>query len=655
MDSRRIIADRYRIVKSVSGGMGIVHFCIDTQDNDYPLALKTFKPEYLSDHRIRDRFLREATIWIELGSHQNIVQAYKVFHNSNDHSVYLIMELIPAPLGSNDPSLRSFIANNPIISYEKSLTIILGIVRGMKYAVSILPSIVHRDLKPENILLGANTQPKITDFGLAGVQIEPILSYMQNSTPPYKRNITNNGIVGTPCYMSPEQWKGQQVDCRSDIYAVGCILYELIIGELAVQANSIEELMAAHISGMALRNVNNANLKPSIRNLLQKCVHPQSDGRFGNWQEFEKEVEILLKNEFHVEIPDNLILTDVSSYGQYQKSESMLAIGAAYINLGEFIIGQSYFEKAYSIAKKHGFKVLQGLAHANIGVSLSSQGDFVNAIRFYENAINLFVQLNEQNQIINHTGNIGNAYLGLHDLDKAFQYIEKAYKMSKDIGDLHGQAIWLGNLGNVYLAQSAWDKALETFQLALSMTINSKDRISVCMHLGGISSAFAGMGNFRKASENCNLALSEAQRIGDQHTIGLLYCEMGNIQFKQNQYDEGINSFATSIDIAKRVNDKYLLLKATVNLANCFVCKNRVENAKPLLEDAMKTAYDIGAIDVRARAEWSLGIIDQIQGSYGDAILHLRNAVVDFKTQNMPEYFEASKYLLNVRKKLGLL
>jgi len=91
-----IIAERYEIIKSFAGGMGVVYLCIDKLDNDSPIALKTIQSKFLPNLESREKFLHEAQVWIELGWHPNIVQAYRAEYIIQTHEIYLALELIPS-------------------------------------------------------------------------------------------------------------------------------------------------------------------------------------------------------------------------------------------------------------------------------------------------------------------------------------------------------------------------------------------------------------------------------------------------------------------------------------------------------------------------------------------------------------------------------
>jgi hypothetical protein len=107
--SGTLIANRYEIAsRPMMGGMGIVYICLDRQE-DHPVVLKTFKPEYLPDRAARDRFLREGHAWISLGRHLHVVRCYEVRRTDDGLEVYLALELIAKALGYPDASLRSWL------------------------------------------------------------------------------------------------------------------------------------------------------------------------------------------------------------------------------------------------------------------------------------------------------------------------------------------------------------------------------------------------------------------------------------------------------------------------------------------------------------------------------------------------------------------
>jgi serine/threonine protein kinase len=653
-NNQKCIGNRYNIIETHAGGMGYVHYCLDTKENNFPVALKTFKPEFLSDRITRERFIREASIWVDLGFHPNIVQAYKVLHVAEDQSIFIIMQLIPTPSNFSDPTLRSQLLNSSHFPLEKSLRITLGIIQGMRHATSKISNLVHRDLKPENILLDTNGQPKITDFGLAHVRSYPIVGTELNQ-PSLNNNITQAGGLGTPLYMSPEQWLGTEVNERSDIYSLGCILYEMLTGHFAVEANSIIELRDGHLSGNAVKNVNQTNLDSTVKKLLIKCLDVNNQNRFGNWNEFGEILIRILNDKLNIQIPIDTIPIDISLLNQYQKAESYLAIGVAYINIGKIINSKRYFEEAQYIAEKQNFPNIRALAIANQGTTFLNQGYPEKAIEYFKQSINIFQSLGELNQICYHIGNIGNAYFELYDLEKAKSYYENAISLAEKLNDLQSKSRIIGNLGNIYLAKQDFKTALRLFQSAYDISKDLQDRSINCKHIASIASTLEGMGNYQKSLEYFKLSLNEAINIGDRSTEGFLYLSIGNLLYKQNKTKDGISNCKIALNIGREINDQYLTAKALGNLATGYLQLNQVKTATPLLKEAILIAKEINANDIYARASWSLGLSFELELKFNEAISYLLDAVNLFKSLNMIEYAQASEHLKRLRKDLGLL
>ena len=296
--SGSIIANRYEVVQgpaekhSLAGGMGLVYLCMDHQENR-PIALKTFRPEFLPDRAARDRFLREGATWVDLGRHPNIVRCYNIDHIGHGREVYLALELVSQEQGHRDASLRSWL-DQPI-PLEQTLLFILQIVRGMKHAHMKIPGFVHRDLKPENILVGRDKIPslganrlRVTDFGLANIlsisKAQSSFNLGDKTRPRHnlRRTQLTYGIVGTPLYMAPEQWKAGEIGVYTDIYALGCILSEMLTGKQTVFGNDLNSLEQAHCAGQV--QVLPSSFPAVIRDLVDNCLQVSSEKRYQDWE-----------------------------------------------------------------------------------------------------------------------------------------------------------------------------------------------------------------------------------------------------------------------------------------------------------------------------------------------------------------------------------
>ncbi|MCB1568470.1 MAG: protein kinase [Xanthomonadales bacterium] len=208
----------YRIVRTLGrGGMATVYLA-EQQSVQREVALKVMSTTLLGDEQFGERFLREARIAARL-SHPNVVQIFDVGICGEYH--YIAMEYVPggAVMG------RSNQARTPGFA----LSVTSQIASALDYAGS--HNIVHRDIKPDNILLRADGTAVLTDFGIARAADA-------------SRMTRTGAVIGTPHYMSPEQARGQTLDGRADLYSLGIVLYELLVGHAPYQA---EDSMAVGI------------------------------------------------------------------------------------------------------------------------------------------------------------------------------------------------------------------------------------------------------------------------------------------------------------------------------------------------------------------------------------------------------------------------
>jgi serine/threonine protein kinase len=214
---------RYELLTELGrGAMGIVYLARDPKI-DRLVALKTISLEGYGSAEVsayRARLFHEAQAAGRL-SHPRIVTIFDVGESSDTLTPYIVMEYVP---GNSLEEVLS--AKDGRLPLENALRITQELAEALDYAHA--RSIVHRDIKPSNIIIAEDGQPKITDFGIAKLNIP-------DSTRP-------GSVQGTPAYMSPEQWNGRPVDGRSDLFSLGVILYTLLTGHRPFQGNSIRTI-----------------------------------------------------------------------------------------------------------------------------------------------------------------------------------------------------------------------------------------------------------------------------------------------------------------------------------------------------------------------------------------------------------------------------
>lgn len=187
-----------------AGGMGMIHKAKDTRLGRY-VALKCLPPHLTADKQNRERFLNEARAVSRL-DHTNICTLYEI-GETKDKELFIALPFY------DGYTLDKRIANGPM-RHEDVIAIMLQVCEGLHSAHN--HKIVHRDIKPANIIITTENIVKILDFGIAKVS---------------GVNLTSTGVsLGTVAYMSPEQLEGKKVDARTDIWAVGVLIYEMLIG-----------------------------------------------------------------------------------------------------------------------------------------------------------------------------------------------------------------------------------------------------------------------------------------------------------------------------------------------------------------------------------------------------------------------------------------
>ena len=240
--------------------MGEVYRARDERLNR-EVAIKVLPEAFAQDIDRLARFEREARLLASL-NHPHIGAIYGL--EESDNTRFLVLELVPGT------ALNELVARGPM-PIEQALVISLQIAEALEVAHE--RGIVHRDLKPSNIKITEDEQVKVLDFGLAKVLEEPSANSNVSESPTVLYQGTQKGLIlGTAAYMSPEQAKGKRVDKRTDIWAFGCVLYELLTGKPVFFGEATTDTLAA-----VIRDEPDWSLLPSatpkrIRQLLRRCL-----------------------------------------------------------------------------------------------------------------------------------------------------------------------------------------------------------------------------------------------------------------------------------------------------------------------------------------------------------------------------------------------
>lgn len=277
--------NQYRVEALLGqGGMGVVYRARDLK-LQRPVALKLLPANLTSDQDRRKRFLLEARAAARI-SHPAIAQVYDV--DEHEGTIFIAMELIEGK------TIHKLIEHREL-DLLGALDIALQVAAGLAKAHGA--GIVHRDIKPANVIQTPDGHVKILDFGLAKL-LDPDTSTVTLAGGAADFSTlaqTQAGAVkGTPAYMSPEQVKGEHIDARSDIFALGVMLFEMATGEVPFRrATPIETMQAIAFAETPDMNSLRPNLPAGLRQIVSKCLQKRPEDRYPNARLLIEDLRVL--------------------------------------------------------------------------------------------------------------------------------------------------------------------------------------------------------------------------------------------------------------------------------------------------------------------------------------------------------------------------
>ncbi len=263
----------YRITELISdkGGFGIVYKAVHTL-LEQEVAIKVLKPKFTADPEFKERFVTEARTQARL-KHPNIVTLLNfLVHDEQYYLVVEFMEGVELPSGGRATTLSDLLGSGPL-AQDRVTSIFRQVLDGVGFAHR--QGVIHRDIKPLNVLFTAQGLPKVADFGIAKI--------LSGET-----SVSLSGArVGTPAYMSPEQVFDKKLTRSTDIYSLGCTLYEMATGSLPFKESDTSSMMEAHVSEPPTppRQVNPA-VSEQLEQAILKAMQKKPQDRFQNCEEF---------------------------------------------------------------------------------------------------------------------------------------------------------------------------------------------------------------------------------------------------------------------------------------------------------------------------------------------------------------------------------
>ncbi len=503
------------------GGFGVVYL-VYSHETKSVYALKTFLDDYLEEAETRERFRREAQVWVDLERHPYLVRAY--FVDEIAARLYVAMEYIaPDQQGLN--SLDGYLKRQPP-DLPQSLRWAIQFCHGMEYAYSRgIRS--HRDIKPSNILIEHEKTVKISDFGLAGIfETSRTISGINQTVEQVKIGLSSQTLegtsVGSPTHMPPEQFTNAAVcDERSDIYSFGIVLYQMATGGkipflIPLPKDSSEQEANRYWSEMYSLHSKSPvpTLNSPLLGIIQRCLEKEPSKRYQTFKELRKDLEPLLER-LTGEVINPPELQELEAWEWSNKGISLGRLGrfeeallcldkaleldsqynTAWINKGHSLNNLGRFEDALGcLDKALELDPNDAAAWINKGHSLNNLGRFEDALLCLDKAL----ELDSQNTTawINKGVSLNN----LSRFEEAIGCLDKALDL-----DPNNAAAWinkgvsLNNLGRFEEAVGCLDKALDLDPNNAAAWINK-----------GVS--LNNLGRFEEAVGCCDQALAFERR-----------------------------------------------------------------------------------------------------------------------------------------------
>ena len=330
------------------GSVGIVYLFRDPMIGR-KVAIKVLNPQLPASERqlFEKHFIQEARAAGRL-NHPNIVTVYDA--DKSGDLLFIVMEYL------HGQELRSQLAKGQQFTYKQIADMIGRIASALDYAHD--NGVIHRDIKPANIFITDKGVPKVLDFGIA--------SASRQITDPDAtlglEKLTENRLMGTPNYMSPEQARGDKMDARSDIFSLGVVMYQLLCGQLPFRAKNIEGLLQAIIKEPAIPPHEIKNDVPlRLARIAAKALAKKPEDRYERASEMARELNRYLEKErteriiAKIQNPDEkgskgLVSNGVANPVSTKPTKSPLVIGAGALTVAALIAGVAY--KVYDPSTK---------------------------------------------------------------------------------------------------------------------------------------------------------------------------------------------------------------------------------------------------------------------------------------------------------------
>ena len=628
----------YRILDQLGkGGMGVVYLAEDTRDAKR-VAIKVLPKDFVSDEDRLARFSREGRMLEELKSlkHPNIAEIYE--QAEYDGKPCIVLEYVPGD------TLSERLRKGPL-PIPEVLQISLQISDALESAHQ--QRIVHRDLKPANIKITPGGQVKILDFGLAKRFQTDLASEKSDGLSTRSFSLTESGmLIGTPAYMSPEQWDGREIDQRTDLWSFGCVLYEMLTGRPPFAGKTRAETMKTVLDANPSWQQLPAGTPLVIQGLLLRCFQPDPNQRLQSAQDARHAItEAITENKFAP------LLYLKTWFGKIDRRTKMTfatmalilvtALVLKYTPLGDFLFGKGGFvlydntdlavilpkkikgmtpdmvRAALLPAKRSSDELLQSQQWK----SLIDNSDNRKVIEEVIDGLKAKIEAGSSAQLY---AILAQAYLFKFYLTKATGDKDNALKAVRAAKSLGAETLEVVIAeGNALIAVEEFNEAIEVFEKARGQ---HPDEPEILL---GLAMAHDFSGDEKGLAEGLYKAVIDARQIREGKPYWGDLNEFGSYYFGRGRYEQAITCWREVVELNPIGTTGYINLGTALNYLGCF------KEAEKKYRDSIA----VGGENIEARV--NLGATYYYMGDYGNSISNLKMVTDSPKSDEDPNLIVA--------------
>jgi serine/threonine protein kinase/Tfp pilus assembly protein PilF len=633
----------YRIIEKIGeGGMGVVYLAEDTH------LARRVAIKFLSslDHHYRARFLREARAVSAL-SHANIAAVYD-YGETDDDKPYIVMELVKGQtLGQ--------LLEDESLTLARSVQIVSAIAEALGEAHH--QGIVHRDVKPSNVVITERGQVKVLDFGLVKQIFESASKDTEASAQTlFSTHTRSDVIVGTPLYLSPEQATGKPVDGRSDLFALGALLYECIAGRSAFSGSSVIEIGAQviHVEPPPPSR-SNPRVPPELDRITMKALEKRLEARYQTAEDLLKDLQgvlaTLTTDRYHTpRISPRLTSAAISPSALTTISEGFrkprLSLRAFLITI--LVVGLGVWA-GIRWSKPEAYKA-SPLAEDwyNKGTDALRSGAYYQAAKAFEQSIDA------DNGFALAHARLAEAWLELDYSDRASTELLRASQATPDhsslspvdaiyfdaikavatrdyaraiddyknlIQQMPAQSDLYVDLGRVYEKNDQPEEALKSY---LEATNRAPQRAVAFLRIGEL---YGRRQDLASAAVTFDKAESLYQALGHTEGRGEVLYQRGVMFNKLNKLADARTQLEQALDVAKATPNEYLRIRALLQLSSVLYTQGVMDRAQQYANEAIDAARANGMENLISTGLVDLGNVFFLRGEHEEAEKYFQQAL----------------------------